>query len=962
MKKLISTFLLTACLSVHAFGAPVVAPTTSPGGQVMRVEAENLYDYEVVKPTADVEQFYDFEAQFPNIKELNWNVESSQRSEYFQIFIDGKLYTHDYMFIYASDNRIGADLGGTVVSKDVECKVVLPAGAFTVKDIDGNEVGTNPDLEIIINKGKAADELNFECTYESPTAKFDNMTTSLAEVNVVFTALDKVSVNAADIVLTLGDTTLDTQATVNCTENTMSLAFSPAIESADADKVLKITMPAGTLTGTKGDITNTNTEAVELTYTIVPTVVRDLRLELYSPAPNADGEISATKSFAMTMFVCDEPGLKALTGLTNINATIHEVNGEYKDEGHLKIITGMVSGKSTFYVEFNNQPVYNGEYIITIEEGAFGDERWLRDHTMGRSNPTFTIPFKLVDGEERQQTPALNLSIAQVTTKIVGIKGQPTDDTIYWYANVTNKENYPGPTIWEDIVENFFKAGAELFNMDWIEIYRMTAKTGEYTWWYSDLEPSTDYVAYGFALDENGELCVPVEAIEFRTPDAIVSDNTFTLDVLSIEPGTDGINKNVTVKVTTTNDDPYAIVYTDKYRADYYKDMTPGSESEKLYLREVLEPLVNENNTYTGEQTVTFENVKVNAILNIAVFGYQYDPTTSVVQKEISTVDNDLVAVNISVYDPTVTDASATIYSFDLQRPFIWGVISKESAESIGGIQNVHEEVMIPSWEAAGFGYYPWQQMAVQDLNYNSIDGKITANAGRSALRWDTDYYVYGYTMDEGGYRTSPVFYEEFTTKSRNTGNLEFTLNVKEIVSNAPYSPNTFTANMDIMPSDDESEYALYYGDAYEFETYRDEGRIDDYLYSVFMSKKQKRLYKGYLDFGYGSVYPDKKYILMTTGFDEAPNTAPSWVLFTSEGICDQSSGVQSIASDKLHIYGADGKITIDGDFLYAKVFTTEGRQVGVFNGNVCYVSMPGFYIVQVRTAKGLESHKIIIR
>ena len=965
MKKFFLAFaaVLTAA---RAFAVPgeIKIESSPPGLSEASVSSDQLYEYVVTSPVDGDDQFFEFEIEFPNIKEFEWTVASSQRKDFYIINIDGSSYTHEYLFCYAYSNVVGANLGGPVFSTKQNCTLTILPGAFNVTDINGDKHGTNPEITIVVNKGINADELDFTFNYESPDSEYNNLSPELSEVNVTFAKLDKVNVDVANILVSLNDSPLnnsDYKASATCEDNSIKLCFDPAIVSESADCDLNIVMPAGSLTGEKGNITASNQQPVELKYTIVPPVVYDLDLSLYSPSPDDKGEISADKSFAMTIFACDVPDLKALPNTDVINVTIKELNGDFEDSGHLKIVTGMITGKSTFYVEFTKRPVYNGDYIITIDEGAFGDKRWYSDRSIGRSNATLTIPFKLVGGEDRKQTPSVELSLANVTTKIAGIKGVPSDDNIYWYANIAKKSDYPGPSVWIDLVENFFKVGAAAFNMDWIVIYQMTTKTGEYTWWYGDLEPSTEYVCYAFGLDNDGELYIPVTTIEFRTPDAIVSDNKFELDILSVDPGSDGVNKNVTVKVTTSNDDPYTVVCVDKFYADRYEDLIPGSDAEKNYMREILEPLVKDFGIHNGDKTLTLENVNVNSVMNMAVFGYEYDPTTSLLQKEFNTIDNELVAVNVEVYDPTITDASATLYAFDLKRPFIWGVVSKESAESIGGIQNVHEEINKPRWTQAGYGVYPWQQMAVQDLTYNAVDGKITTNAQRSALRWDTDYYIYAYTMDAGGYRTSPVFCDEFTTKSRNTGSIDFELNITDIKQNEA-NPDTYSVFMEIKPSEDETPYALYYGYAYDFEEYRDRGNIDDWLYSVFMSKKQKKLYNSYLDFGYGSVYSGEKYILIATGFDEAPTTDPAWLLFTSEGVYDRSVGADVTTCDKLRVYGGNGQITIDGDFIYANVFTAEGRQAGVFKGNVCNVGNAGFYIVKVRTAKGYESHKIMIK
>lgn len=454
---------------------------------------------------------------------------------------------------------------------------------------------------------------------------------------------------------------------------------------------------------------------------------------------------------------------------------------------------------------------------------------------------------------------------------------------------------------------------------------------------------------------------MPLTKLEVRTADPIVSENTFTVEVLSVEDGTELETKKATVKVTPTNDDPYAVVILEKYNTDQY-DLTDDA-SHKSYLRNVLRPLVTPERVYTGEQTVVFDNIKIDAIMQTAVFGYQSYETTKATIADFSTVDENFEALTVMAYDPTISGASATLYSFDMVRPFVMGVISKESADTYGGIENIHENYRMPLWVASGMGYYDWRYFARQDLVRQAVDGTLKEIAGISSLKWETDYYVYGYLMDEGGYRTSPVYYDEFTTASRNMTDTSFELKLNSMASNAPYSPDTYTADMTIIPSDKTAQYALYYGETYDFEQYLEENRVDDWMYEVFMQRRVKRTYSDELNFGFGSVYSDKNYILIVSGFDEAPNTEPTWMLFNKDGIYrDSWSGISSVTDDSLRIYTQNHDIYIDGEFTDAAVYTTDGLNAGSFKGNVCRVDGSGCYIVRVQTTKGTETRKIVVR
>ena len=134
-------------------------------------------------------------------------------------------------------------------------------------------------------------------------------------------------------------------------------------------------------------------------------------------------------------------------------------------------------------------------------------------------------------------------------------------------------------------------------------------------------------------------------------------------------------------------------------------------------------------------------------------------------------------------------------------------------------------------------------------------------------------------------------------------------------------------------------------------------------MYDVFMQRRIKRIYNGELNFGFGNVYPDKKYILVVTGFDEAPNTEPVWMLFNKDGeIENTSSGISYVKDNMLRIYADGLDICIDGEFSDAQVYGADGIMAGAFTGNKCSVNAPGYYIVRVQTVKGIVTRKIAVK
>ncbi len=965
MKKL-TALALSAMLSVSVLAhAEQVASTPQHTGE----KADDLFSYVITSPAEGDESFYSIQLQFPQAAELSFVPSWSEWSAYVSFKMNGKSFVPLYAYHSKgdTDNSINLDLGGFNASIDDRWEVKIDPGLFALHDADGNKLGENPLMEIVVTEGLPVSKVDF--SFKSEPVSYDPyapdmLIAEVSEVKLTFPKLDVITADADKAVVTLGGTTVDKSAytvTADGTDNTIKLEFNPALVS-DEDVQLLITFPEQSLTGKKGDVTDVNLRKVENNYYIVvPAVKYDLSIDFASPKPDADGNISLSKLKSILFFTCDDSNVKASGGSTP-NFTLKEVNGDFETSVKLSFINGYAPGKSAFQATFAEYPVYNGEYTLTLAKGAIGDTRWRIDHSMGHTNDELVLSFNVIDGEDRPATPHIDLSAIYTATEAIAVKGIPSEDDVYWYASLVEASQCPTDSELLEASLDFFKTGAALFGMDWVTIFRMTAKTGEHTWGFGDLNSSTDYVVYAYGLDGEGAVYMPLTKIEVRTADPVVSDNTFNLEVLSVEDGTENETKKVTLKITPTNDDVYTAVIYDKYLGDDY-DFDDES-SHKSFLRGVLRPLVSYERLYSGEQTVVFDNVKIDAVMQAAVFGYEDYETTLATRADFNTVDDSFEAVVVKAYEPGITGASASIYSFDMERPFMAGVISKADAEALGGIDKMHEEYNVPMWVASGMDYYDWRLFAQRDLKRQALDGPLSDIISVAALRWDTEYYVYGYLMDEGGYRTSPVFYDSFTTASCNQADNSFELILESVTSNVPYSSDTYTAEMTIIPTDKNASYALYYGETYDFESYLEEGRLDDWMYDVFMSRKVKKTYSGELNFGYGTVREGMSYILVVAGFDEAPNTAPAWMLFNKDGVYGSSwSGISDAAGGKpcvLHVIGRD--IYLAGEFNEAAVYSVSGLKAGVFRNGVCSVDGPGCYIVRVQTAAGVETYKVVVK
>lgn len=163
---------------------------------------------------------------------------------------------------------------------------------------------------------------------------------------------------------------------------------------------LMVAFPGYTVTGKKGDVTGTNTEDLILNYSILAPVAYDITsLNIGTPRPNAQGEISAEKSLTSIIFYSEVKDLVAADG-SEPNVTIKQVNGDFERSGRLSKGFGFNANYTYFSVDFGAEPTFNGEYEITVAKGAFGDALWAENPEVGHANDEIKLKFTLIDGKD----------------------------------------------------------------------------------------------------------------------------------------------------------------------------------------------------------------------------------------------------------------------------------------------------------------------------------------------------------------------------------------------------------------------------------------------------------------------------------------------------------------------------------------------------------------------------------
>lgn len=281
-------------------------------------------------------------------------------------------------------------------------KYTLSVAAWALtgyKDLTEDGYGTMEDcgaisIEYTI-EGAAPGQIDFTAT--SDPADMSSLKT-LDKVVVTFTNLDSVTVGEDWPAVVVGNVPLtEDKYTATVAENVVTVAISPAI-AGPAD--VQVIFPAGAVSGKKGEQTGSNSEDIVFNYSLIGGVEYDLSLDFSFPTKkNENGEISAEKQISAFYFSADVKGLDAAPG-SEPNVTIKQVEGDFERTAHLAKAYGMDQNLSYFVADFGAEPTYNGEYVVTIAKGAFGDQQWLSDPETGHSNPELVLNFTLVDGRD----------------------------------------------------------------------------------------------------------------------------------------------------------------------------------------------------------------------------------------------------------------------------------------------------------------------------------------------------------------------------------------------------------------------------------------------------------------------------------------------------------------------------------------------------------------------------------
>ena len=395
-----------------------------------------------------------------------------------------------------------------------------------------------------------------------------------------------------------------------------------------------------------------------------------------------------------------------------------------------------------------------------------------------------------------------------VNRAIAYIAITPSHEGVAYYNNLITYEDF------ETLYGKDINAAADAVLADVIDDYAYweytLAETFEYntdylaTAYEFEGMANTKYIAFAFKWNEQCERMSEVSFEEFEIGAIEPSNNKLSMEISDITQST------FYVKVTTTNDDPYAIFAIPakeigKLRddAEIFNHILTNYGTSYLY-----------NYIFNGDIEGEFSGMEADTEYAVLLFGYEAGTlTTKITRKNITTLkagDIDACVYDIEVTNIDDREAYVTIKPSDYSICYYWNVFEADATE---------EEVKAYIDNAFNSYYYgDYWEFSYYELAQGMVESRL------SQLTPDTDYkiviipmnpnvFAYMGAMREGGY---------FTTKEAVIANI------------------TITAGFDAYYDGDEvyainpEYFSNYQGQVILPMSVDIEGEFDGYLYTIF--------------------------------------------------------------------------------------------------------------------------------
>lgn len=358
---------------------------------------------------------------------------------------------------------------------------------------------------------------------------------------------------------------------------------------------------------------------------------------------------------ALALTSCDknpepepQPEAKPIVALDKQSISVKAEGGNYSVsytiENAIEGVELNIVNDAEWIVDITVEP-NNIAFVVEPNESAEAREAELSVEYPQTEPRTITIN-QAAKSEEPEPQPTLatiELEVSNIEWNNADIAVTPSEDIEYVlgvmgaelfaekYAE--NSEAIIADRIaeWESTAKMYEDMG---YDDPWQYYMQLEQREGERTYNIKDsdianLSWGSDYVAYCFGIDDEGNVTSSVATAEFATVAPVASENDITISI-------DAMTKSsVEFTVTTTTNDPYYVTLeTTDVLAPY------ADKSDEELIRYLLPQYNNqiEQRTFTGTKTITNSDLgkSVNGFKSykVVVWGFENGPTTKVFYSE----------------------------------------------------------------------------------------------------------------------------------------------------------------------------------------------------------------------------------------------------------------------------------------------------------------------------------------
>lgn len=468
----------------------------------------------------------------------------------------------------------------------------------------------------------------------------------------------------------------------------------------------------------------------------------------------------------------------------------------------------------------------------------------------------------------------LKIAVQEISTDEAFVRVESSDATTRYYVGLTEKsefvDRYDGsPAKYaEQYIEALQQAdpGTELGKLlDGI------LKAGEFTKYFPDLTPDTEYTAFAVVVNDQGKCPEEGVTADFRTEpvpvpglEIVLSDPTSTSVVVEVKPTDESVRYYTGMQLKSIFDKDYDSS-PKKFVDDYLNWMQLNNPT--FTMEEILERILQQGTSKKTVKTLAPETEYT--VFAVVVTDEGTCPNEGVLQTfrteplpPVEKVDCTF-AIELKDLKPTGVTIAVTPSKDDVA--YFFDAISDETYRQIGASE-------------AGLGNYINEYLSIIMEIYKvdmagAVEKIATRGPGSRALDNElgpvTKYYAYAIGLNEEGRINTEVEMVEFTTPAQSTGINEFTIDVADVTSSE--------ARVAIYPSNADAPYIVHVEKSSELDGLDDAG-IVEYVKDYFGVWMFDEVRYGDYEKTFDGLEPATDYTVVVFGYDDFKETATTAV------------------------------------------------------------------------------------